>query len=398
MAEDWQALGERYLFTTAKRLPATLVRGEGVRVWDDKGREYLDFVAGIAVNSLGHCHPVLVEALTEQARSLTQVSSYFYTIPQVELAKLLTELTGLDRVFLCNSGAEAVEGAIKLARKWGKERKSGAYEIICAQNAFHGRTLATVTAGGTEKYKAPYAPLPDGFVHVPFNDVEAIKRATSGATLAVLLEPVQGEGGVNVPDDDYLSRVRAWCDEAGILLILDEVQVGIGRLGSLFAFQLYNAPPDILALAKGMGSGVPIGAFLAREDCSVFAPGDHGSTFGGNPLCARVSLAVLRYIVEHDIPSQAAAKGEYLKGRLLALMDRYPFIIEVRGRGLLWAIQFDREVAEAVVLACLEEGLLANNVKPNALRLMPPLIVSYEELDAAVDIIDRVLRQVGGGS
>ncbi|HKZ50575.1 MAG TPA: aminotransferase class III-fold pyridoxal phosphate-dependent enzyme, partial [Dehalococcoidia bacterium] len=222
-------------------------------------------------------------------------------------------------------------------------------------------------------------------------DVEAIKRATSGATLAVLLEPVQGEGGVNVPDDDYLSRVRAWCDEAGILLILDEVQVGIGRLGSLFAFQLYNAPPDILALAKGMGSGVPIGAFLAREDCSVFAPGDHGSTFGGNPLCARVSLAVLRYIVEHDIPSQAAAKGEYLKGRLLALMDRYPFIIEVRGRGLLWAIQFDREIAEAVVLACLEQGLLANNVKPNALRLMPPLIVSYEELDAAVDIVDRVL-------
>jgi len=395
--EDWRALGERYLFTTAKRLPLTLVRGQGVRVWDEEGREYLDFVAGIAVNSLGHCHPAVVQALTEQAQSLIQVSGFFYTIPQVELAQLLAEQSGLDRVFFCNSGAEAVEGAIKLARKWGKERRNGAYEIICTQNAFHGRTLAAVTAGGTEKYKAPFTPLPPGFVHVPFNDVEAIRRATTDRTVAVLLEPVQGEGGVNVPDDDYLMKVRAWCDEAGLLLILDEVQVGIGRLGALFAFQLYGARPDILALAKGLGSGVPIGAFLAREHCAVFTPGDHGTTFGGNPLCTRVALAVLRYILDHDLPAQVAAKGEYLKAKLLALMDKHPFITQVRGRGLLWAIEFEREVAEEAVLACLREGLLVNNVKPNALRLMPPLIVSYEELDQAVTIIDRVLTQLRGG-
>ncbi len=267
---DWQELESRYFFSVYKRLPVTLVRGQGVRVWDDQGKEYLDFVAGIATVSLGHCHPVVVSALAEQARRLIHVSSLVYSVPQLRLAQLLVENSCLDRVFFANSGAEAIEGAIKLARKWGKEKRDGAYEIICAQHAFHGRTLATLTAGGTEKYKLPYLPLPEGFVHVPFDDVEAIRRATDAKTCAVMLEPVQGEGGVNVPHDDYLRQVRAWCDEAGILLILDEVQTGIGRLGALFGHQLYGVEPDIMTLAKGLAGGVPIGALLAKEHCAVF--------------------------------------------------------------------------------------------------------------------------------
>ncbi|MDP2949430.1 MAG: acetylornithine transaminase [Chloroflexota bacterium] len=391
---DWQEMESHYLFATYKRQPVTLVRGQGVRVWDDQGREYLDFVGGIASVSLGHCHPAVVAALAEQAGVLIQASNWVYTVPQVRLAQLLTENSCFDRVFFCNSGAEAVEGAIKLARKWGREKRDGAYEIICALNAFHGRTLTALTAGGTEKYKAPYHPLPPGFVHVPFNDVAAIRQATGAKTCAVLLEPIQGEGGVNVPGDGYLRQVRAWCDQAGILLILDEVQTGIGRTGSLFAYQQYGAEPDVMTLAKGLGSGVPIGAVLAKEHCAVFAPGDHGSTFGGNPLCTSVGYAVLKYIIDNDIPGQVARKGQHLERRLRSLADRHPLVTEVRGRGLLWAIELDGELAETAVRLCLEEGLIANNVKPTALRLMPPLVVSEEELDRAVEIIDGVLTKM----
>ncbi len=391
---DWQQLENRYLFSTFKRQPVTLVRGQGVRVWDDDGREYLDFVAGIAAVSLGHCHPTVVSALAEQSSALIHVSNLVYSVPQLRLAQLLVENSCLDRVFLCNSGAEAIEGAVKLARKWGKEKRDGAYEVICTDNAFHGRTLATLTAGGTEKYKLPYLPLPPGFVHVPFDDVEAIRKATSAKTCAVLVEPIQGEGGVNVPSDDYLRRLRAWCDEAGILLILDEVQTGIGRTGSLFAYQQYGAEPDIMTLAKGLAGGVPIGALLAKEHCAVFAPGDHGSTFGGNPLCTHVGYSVLKYVIDNDIPGQVAKKGQHLERRLRSLADRHPIVTEVRGRGLLWAIELDGEVAEQAVGMCREEGLIANNVKPTALRLMPPLVVSEEELDRAVEIVDKVLGKL----
>jgi acetylornithine/N-succinyldiaminopimelate aminotransferase len=391
---DWQELESRYFFSTFKRLPVTLVRGQGVRVWDDEGKEYLDFVAGIASVSLGHCHPVVVSALAEQASTLMHVSSLVYSVPQLRLAQLLVENSCLDRAFFANSGAEAVEGAIKLARKWGKEKKDGAYQVICANNAFHGRTLATLTAGGTEKYWLPYLPLPEGFVHVPFDDVEAIRRATDAKTCAVMLEPVQGEGGVNVPHDDYLRQVRAWCDEADILLILDEVQTGIGRLGALFGHQLYGVEPDIMTLAKGLASGVPIGALLAKEHCAVFSPGDHGSTFGGNPLATHVAYSVLKYVIENDIPGQVAAKGQHLERRLRSLADRHPLVMEVRGRGLLWAIELDGELAETATHACLEKGLILNNVKPTALRLMPPLVVSEEELDQAVEIIDGVLGKL----
>jgi acetylornithine/N-succinyldiaminopimelate aminotransferase len=391
---DWQQLESRYLFPTFKRQPVTLVRGQGVRVWDDQGKEYLDFVAGIASVSLGHCHPVVVSALAEQANALVQVSNLVYSVPQVRLAQLLVENSCLDRVFFCNSGAEAIEGAIKLARKWGKAKRNGAYEVICTDSAFHGRTLATLTASGTEKYKLPYLPLPPGFVHVPFDDVEAIRKATSGKTCAVLLEPIQGEGGVNVPGGDYLRQVRAWCDEAGILLILDEIQTGIGRTGSLFAHQQYGAEPDIMTLAKGLAGGVPIGAFLAKQHCDVFVPGDHGSTFGGNPLCTHVGYSVLEYVIENDIPGQVANKGQHLERRLRSLADRHPIVTEVRGRGLLWAIELDGELAEQAVAMCLREGLIANNVKPTALRLMPPLVVSEEELDRAVEIVDKVLAKL----
>ena len=398
MSENWAELESRYFFPVGKRLPVTLVRGEGSRVWDEDGREYLDCVAGIAAVSLGHSHPDVVKAVQEQAASLMHVSNYYYTVPQIKLAQLLCEHTGMDKVFFCNSGAEAVEGCIKLARKWGKEKRDGAFEIIVAENAFHGRTLAAVTATATEKYRAPFTPLVEGFVRVPFNDVEAIKRATTGNTAAVLLEPIQGEGGVNLPDDDYFPQLRAWCDEADILLMVDEVQSGVGRTGALFAYQLYGIEVDAMAVAKGLGSGFPIGAFLANERCAVLGLGDHGTTFGGNPLATHVGYTVLKYVIENDLPAQVARKGEYLERRLHSLADRHPMVKEVRGKGLLWAIELDRAAAEEAVLLCLEEGLLANNVKPTALRLMPPLTITEEELDRAVEIVERVLGRIESGT
>lgn len=398
MSENWIELESRYFFPVGKRLPVTLVKGQGSRVWDEDGREYLDCVAGIAAVSLGHCHPEVVKAVQEQAASLMHVSNYFYTQPQIRLAQLLCEHSGLDKVFFCNSGAEAVEGCIKLARKWGKEKRDGAFEIIVAEGAFHGRTLATVTATATEKYRAPFTPLVEGFVRVPFNDVEAIKRATTGKTAAVLLEPIQGEGGVIIPDDDYFPQVRAWCDEAGILLMADEVQVGVGRTGALFAHQLYGIEVDVMALAKGLGGGFPIGAFLAKDHCAVLGLGEHGTTFGGNPLATHVGYTVLKYIIENDLSAQVAKKGEHLERRLHSLADRHPMVKEVRGKGLLWAIELDRAVAEEAVRLCLDEGLLANNVKPTALRLMPPLTITEEELDRAVEIVDRVLGRIESGA
>jgi len=396
--QDWVELEKKYFLPTSKRLNVTLVRGEGTKVWDNDGREYLDFLAGIAAVSLGHCHPEVVSAINRQAGQLMHTSNYYYTIPQVKLAQLLCDNSGLDKVFFCNSGAEAVEGCIKIARKWGKDQRDGAHEIIVAEGAFHGRTMATVTASANEKYRAPFTPLLEGFVRVPFNDAEAIKRATTGRTAAVLLEPVQGEGGVNVPDDGYLPAVRAWCDKAGILLMLDEVQSGVGRTGKLFAFQHYGIEPDVMAVAKGLGSGFPIGAFLAKDHCAVLGPGEHGTTFGGNALACEVGYTVLRYVLDHDIPAQVAKKGEHLARRLHSLADRQPLVTEIRGKGLIWAIELDRPVAEEAVALCLQEGLLANNVKPTALRLIPPLTVSEEEIDRAVEIIERVLGALAAGA
>jgi predicted acetylornithine/succinylornithine family transaminase len=376
---------------TVKRLPVTLVRGQGARVWDEGGKEYLDFVGGWAVNSLGHCHPALVGALTDQAQKLIQVSNQFYSVPQIELARLLVENSCLDRVFFSNSGAEANEGAVKLARRYGKLKLGGAYEVITAFNSFHGRTLAMTAATGQPKYQEPYSPLPPGFVNVEYNNMGAIKAATTSNTCAVMLEPVQGEGGVNIPDGDYFREVRAWCHERGLLLILDEIQTGLGRTGSLFAYQQFGIEPDIMTLAKGLGGGVPIGAFLAREEYCLFAPGEHGTTFGGNPLACAAARAVVEFTLEHDICGQVRRVGGYLLERLETLGRRFELIREVRGRGLLVALEFHQDVAEEVVQKCLEEGLLLNRVKPNALRFMPPLIITEQDVDEAMGILEKVL-------
>jgi len=323
--------------------------------------------------------------------TLMHYSNIVYTTPQLELARLLIDNSCLDRAFFCNSGAEANEAAIKLARKWAKEQRGGAYEVICAENAFHGRTLATVTAGGTERYKAPFTPLPEGFRHVPFNDAKAIERATSEKTCAVLLEPIQGEAGIVIPDDDYFPQVRAWCDEQNLLLILDEVQTGIGRTGALFGYQHFGIEPDIITLAKGLGDGFPIGAILAKEHCAVFVPGDHGTTFGGNPLATAVGHAVVKYVLEKDVSGQAARAGEMLGRKLFELEDRFDFVSAVRGKGMLWGVEFRRDMAEEVTLACLEQGLVVNNVRPNVLRLSPPLTISDAELEQGLAVLERVL-------
>ena len=391
---DWQELEHKYLMNTYKRLPVTVVRGEGARVWDDRGKEYLDFIGGVAVNILGHSHPEIVAAVSEQARNLIHTSNLVYSVPQIRLAELLIENSCFDKVFLCNSGAEANEGAVKLARKYGKLHLKGAYEVITAMNSFHGRTLAMVAATGQPKFQQPYTPLPEGFVNVEYNSIEAIKRATSSKTCAVMLEAIQGETGVNIPEDDYLEEVRSWCDEKGILLILDEIQTGMGRTGTLFAYQQYGIEPDIMTLAKGLAGGVPIGAFLATEEASVFALGDHGSTFGGNPLACAAGYATLKYVLENDVVENCCRVGDYLMSSLEGLNSKFDFIVEVRGRGLLLALEFSSDIAEVVVKACLDEGLLLNAVKPSAVRFIPPLIIGESEVDEAIGILERVLARV----
>ncbi len=391
---NWQELEQKLFLRTANRVPVTLVRGQGALVWDDQGKEYLDFVGGWAVNSLGHCPPVVVEALEKQAETLIQASNQFYTIPQIELAQLLIAHSCLDRIFFCNSGAEANEGAVKLARRYGKLRLNGAYQVITTYSSFHGRTLAMTAATGQSKFQEPYVPLPDGFINVEYNNVEAVKRATAEQTCAVILEPVQGEGGVNIPDDDYFKKVQSWCREKRILFILDEIQTGIGRTGTLFAYEQYGVEPDIMTLAKGLGSGVPIGALLAKENVSVFSPGEHGSTFGGNPLVCAAAHATLKYVIDNDIPEKVKRVGNYFMTRLHSLKKQFDFVTEVRGRGLLIALEFNREIAEKLVLACLDRGLLVNKVKPNALRFMPPLIITEKEVDEAVNILSDALEKI----
>ncbi len=379
---------------TGVRQPVTLVRGRGTRVWDEDGKEYLDFVAGIAADSLGHTHPTVVGALKAQADTLMHVSNIFYTVPQVELAEILVRESGLSRIFFCNSGAEANEGCIKLVRKWGRTQRNGSFEIIAMEDGFHGRSLAAVTASGTPKYSEPFQPLPPGFLHVPYNDIEALRGAVTSKTCAVLLEPVQGEGGVNVPDPDYLPAVRRLCDDADLALVLDEVQTGMGRTGRLFGFQHYNFAPDVMALAKGLGGGVPIGAFLANDRLAAFEPSEHGTTFGGQPLATAVALAVVRAMLDEDIPAQVEAKGAHLMAKLRSLEDRQAEVVEVRGQGLMVAIEFSSAIAADLVGACRERGLLINNVKATALRFIPPLTVTEAELDRAVEIVDEALSAV----
>lgn len=391
---NWQELEAKYYMQVVARTPLTLVRGRGARVWDDNGREYLDFVGGWAVNILGHCHPAVTQAVTEQAKTLIHTSNQFYTIPQVRLAELLIQNSCLDRVFFCNSGTEASEGAVKLARRYGKLHLDGAYEVITAINSFHGRTLAMVAATGQAKFQEPYTPLPAGFTNVKYNDIEAIKSATTPQTCAVMLEPLQGEGGVNIPSEGYLAAVRDWCDRKGLLLILDEIQTGLARTGTLFAYEQHGIEPDIMTLAKGIASGLPIGAILAKERASVFTTGDHGSTFGGNPVACAAGYATLKFILENNIAAHVRTVGEHLASGLAELKQRFTFVSDVRGRGLLAAMEFKSDIAAAVVAACLDGGLLVNKLKANALRFMPPLIISSSQVDEALGILGKALSSV----
>lgn len=391
---QWQEMENKYFMKTVERLPITIVRGQGARVWDENGREYLDFVAGWAVNNLGHCPPVVVEAVTKQAQTLIQTSNQFYTIPQIQLAEILIQNSCLDKVFFCNSGAEANEGAIKLARRYGKRYLDGAYEVITAMNSFHGRTLSMVAATGQPKFQQPYAPLPVGFTNVEYNNIEAIKEATTSQTCAIMLEPIQGEGGVNLPGADYLALVRTWCDQKGILLIFDEIQTGMGRTGSLFAYEHYGIEPDVMTLAKGLASGIPIGAILAKDRASVFTPGDHGSTFGGNAVTCAAGYATLKYIIDNDVAGNAKRVGLYFTGKLEQLRQKFQFITDVRGCGLLIAMEFSSDIAGSMVKTCLDKGLLVNRVKPNALRFMPPLTIGNSEVDEVLVILDEVLSSI----
>ncbi len=390
----WQEVEAKYYMQTVRRQPVVIVRGQGTRVWDENGKEYLDFTAGWAVNNLGHVHPAVVKAIQEQAATLLQTSNQFYTVPQLQLAQLLVEQSCLDRVFFCNSGAEANEGAVKLARKYGRLHRNGAYEVITALNSFHGRTLAMVAATGQPHYQEAWKPLAQGFVNVEYNDPEAIRRATNDKTCAVMLEPLQGEGGVNVPAEGYLKAVREWCDQQGILLIFDEIQTGLGRLGTLFGYQAMGVEPDVMTLAKGLGGGVPIGAFLSRERCSVLEPGDHGSTFGGNALTCAAAYASTKYMVDNDVPALGKEIGAYLKQRLEELRARQPAIVDVRGMGLLLAVEFKEEIAAKVLAACNQKGLLLNAVRPNAVRIMPPLTLTTEEVDLGVERLEQGVSQV----
>jgi predicted acetylornithine/succinylornithine family transaminase len=386
---DIIALNERYLFPTYARAPLALVRGRGCRVWDADGREYLDFFGSTVVANLGHAHPKVTAAITEQADKILHVSNLHHSEPQAILAELLCTNSFGDRVFLCNSGAEANEAAIKLARRYGSDRGGGRFEILTATGSFHGRTIATIAATGQEKVRRGFQPLPEGFRYFPFNDLESLRAALSARTVAVMLEPIQGESGIVTPDPEYLRGVRELCDEFDILLILDEIQTGMGRTGTLFAYQQSGIEPDIMTLAKGLGAGVPIGAMLAsKRIASGFDLGSHGSTFGGNALTCAAAIAVMDVLLNDGVPENCRRQGAYLVDRLRRLNAG---VKSVRGAGLLVGVEVDRPGA-GVVDACRRAGLLINSTGGSILRLSPPLIVTREEVDEAVGILERVLK------
>ncbi|MGQ9637904.1 MAG: acetylornithine transaminase [Thermodesulfobacteriota bacterium] len=386
-------ISEEVLAPTYARFPIVLVRGKGTRVWDVEGKEYIDFVAGLAVCNLGHCHPKVVKAIQEQAEKLIHVSNFYYIEPQIQLASLLCKHSFANKVFFCNSGAEANEGAIKLARKYAKERLGeNRYKIITMEQSFHGRTLATLSATAQERYHKGYAPLVPGFKYVPFNDPESLREAIDEKTCAVLLEPIQGEGGVRVPSKGYLKAVREICDEKGILLILDEVQVGMGRTGRLFAYQHEEVEPDMMTLAKSLAGGVPIGALLIRKGIAeAFQPGDHASTFGGNPLATASGVAALNALLEEGMLRNCNEVGEYFLFQLREMKKRFPFIQEVRGRGLILGMELKIE-GTRFVKEMMRRGFLINCTMGNVLRFLPPLIVTKEEVNQMLEALEEVMK------
>ena len=386
---EWSA---KYHTPNYGRTPLVLVRGEGTRVWDSDNREYLDFTTGIAVTGLGHCHPVITGAIREAAATLLHVSNIFHNAPQVHLAKLLVEHSFADRVFFCNSGAEANEAALKVVRKYAKERLStDRYEVIATNNSFHGRTLATVSATGQPKYHHGFEPLMPGFKHVPYNDLRAMERALDSHTAAILVEPIQGEGGVNIPDDGYLPGLRKLCDQSGALLIFDEIQTGVGRTGRLWAYEHSGVEPDVMTLAKALANGIPIGAMLCREDvASALTAGSHGSTFAGSAFVTSVALATLTTIIGDKLPERAAHRGRELMDGARELQKKLPVIKEVRGRGLLIGIELTKPAAP-VMDACREAGLLVLTAGERVVRLAPPLIVESADCKRALEILSGAL-------
>lgn len=387
-------MGEKYLMPLFSRFPIALLKGEGCYVWDADDNKYLDFLGGLAVNALGHAHKEVAQALSEQAHKIIHCSNLYWIEPQVELAKLLVEHSACDKVFFANSGAEANEAAIKLARKYGKVKLGGKSTIITALNSFHGRTMATLTATGQEKIQKGFEPLLPGFKYVPYNDIAVLEDAIDETVCAIMLEPIQGEGGVRVPEEEYLTKVRALCDKHGILLILDEIQTGLGRTGKLFAYEHFGIEPDILTLAKALGSGTAIGAILAKENVAqAFEVGDHGSTFGGNPLACAAGVKTLEIMLRDNLAAKALDMGLYLRERLAGLKEKFNFIIDVRGYGLLTGAELSIPGAK-IVTAAMKKGLLINCASGNVLRFLPPLIVNKDNIDTAIEILTEVLKEV----
>jgi len=395
---DFIALNNEYVFNTYGRTQVMLVEGAGCKVTDSKGRTYLDFIGGLAACCLGHGHEGLAEAIFEQAKKLIHVSNLFYIEPQIKLAKLLTENSFAEKVFFCNSGAEANEGAIKLARKYFHDRgEHQRYKIITMEGSFHGRTLATLAATGQTKYRQGFEPVVQGFSHVPFGDIKALEQSVSSDTAAIMIEPIQGEGGVRMPPGDYFSNVRKLCNDIGCLLILDEVQTGMGRTGKLFAYEHFGITPDVMTLAKGIAGGVPMGALLATNQVAqVFGPGSHASTFGGNPLAAAAGLAVMGEILSKGFLKSVQEKGNHLRSRLEELARSHDVVREVRGLGLMQAI--DLKVPGAEFAAAMREaGVLVNCTAETVLRFLPPLIVTNQEIDEVAAALDTVLSRANGG-
>ena len=396
-SEEIVAESGKYLMNTYGRYPIALARGKGCWVWDEDGKKYLDFITGIAVNNLGHCHPNIVRAVTEQCKTLMQVSNLFHVEKQVEFARLLVENSFADRVFFCNSGTEANEGAIKLARKWGGAN-GGRYKIVHARDSFHGRTLGALSATN-KKYQAGFKPLLPGFKSVPYGKIEPIEKALSDEKVcAVLLEPIQGENGVVIPYENYLRDVRRLTKKKKVLLMLDEIQVGMGRTGKLFAYEHYGVKPDIMTLAKALGGGIPCGAFLATSQVAKhFTPGVHGTTLGGNPIAMSAGLAVIKTIMEDGLLDRTVSSGEYFLERLAGIKEAHPGLVkDVRGKGLILGVEFKSpEIAKDVVTRAVGKGLLTILTEQRVMRLLPPLTASKKEIDQAIDIISETLDEAG---
>jgi len=388
-------MATKYIINTYGERQISIVRGEGAYVWDADGKKYLDFVVGISTVNVGHSHPNVVEAITQQAKKLMHVSNLYYIEPQAKLAKRLVELSFADKCFFCNSGAEANEAAIKLARKYSKENVGeDKFEIITMLKSFHGRTLATVTATGQEKYHKGFEPLMPGFIYVPFNDLKATEDAITDNTCAIMVEPIQVEGGINMPDDGYLAGLRSLCDKRNLLLIFDEVQTAMGRLGTLFGYESYGVEPDIITMAKALGGGAPIGCMATKDNIAEsLTPGSHAATFGGNPLVCSAALASLNTIVDEKLAENAQNMGAYLTEKFLALKEKYPVIKEVRGRGLVIGVELNVE-GKALVSECLEAGLILNCIGTSTIRIVPPLTINQQEADEFLSIFEKGLASL----